>query len=70
MTTIFATGKPVPNGMCVMPDNSVSEFNVKVRSLLPVHADRLKSIIERYYEVVSIEKTDETTVVRNAYHGS
>ena len=64
MKTIFATGEEVPVGQCVSPDHYVTEFTVKVRSTGLVYVGALKRVIQERHEVINIECTDRTMVVR------
>jgi hypothetical protein len=64
MKTIFATGEEVPVGQRVSADHYMTEFTVKVRSTGFMSDDALKQVIQQRHEVINIECTDRTMVVR------
>jgi len=63
---VEVNGKKIGDGETVTLDHSVQTFIVKVRSLGHVSPNTIKDLIEKRHEVVSIEQTDELTVVRGS----
>lgn len=57
-------GTPIPQGHCVTPDHSVQTFVVQIRSLSGIHPDTVKDQLQKKWEVINIEKTDQTNYVR------
>lgn len=46
------------------PDHSVQTFVVQIRSLSGIHPDTIKDQLQKKWEVINIEKTDQTNYVR------
>jgi hypothetical protein len=57
-------GSPVPPHHCVLPDNYVIKFTVEVRAMSGVSADAIREQLQKRWEVLSVQKTDTTIVVR------
>lgn len=64
MKFIYANGESVEGRNCICPDNSVQTFQVSIRSLSGISPSVLQRKIEELYEVVKIEKADETVLVQ------
>jgi hypothetical protein len=62
---VFPDGSPVPRDWCIMPDHYTNTFTITVRSLRPISEETIKGIIEEKLEVVAVEATAQTVVVRN-----
>lgn len=56
-------GGKLEDGECVTLDHSVQKFEVVVRSLRGVGNQKLKDLIQKSYEVVSLTEIDRTDYV-------
>jgi hypothetical protein len=63
-TYVYKDGKPVPEGFCVMPDNTTTTLNVTLRSQGPISLDVLKKLLQSKYEVTELVGVESVTVVR------
>lgn len=57
-------GKPMHDGQTVTLDHSVQKFEILVRSMSGVHAQRLKYLIQKEFEVCNIKEIDRTDYVK------
>ena len=60
---VHLQGKVMQDGQTVSLDHSVQKFEVIVRSCSGIGVQSLKDLIQRKYEVVSIEEKDRTDYV-------
>ena len=51
-------GKPLGDGRTVTLDHSVQKFEVLVRSLNGIAPQKVKDLIQKSYEVVSVKEID------------
>lgn len=61
---VDAQGNPVETRNCIVPDNHITTFVVKVRGMRAVTAQMVKDTLEQRYEVVEIEPLAQVVVVR------
>lgn len=58
--------KPISDGQTVLVDHTIRTFTVSVRSMNDVGANTIKDLIEKKFEVVSIEETDCVHMVKGS----
>jgi len=56
-------GKPLVEGKTVTLDHTVQKFEILIRSMSGVHAQRLKDLIQKQFEVVKIKEVDSISYV-------
>lgn len=61
---VDTNGEPVPDGNCVQVDHMVVDLNIRLRGMSNIHPANVRRLLQQKFEVVDIEVTDRTIVVR------